>query len=246
MGIGSSLYALAVLGEGSSAQIASGDKAGSGTGVADLDGEGNLLRTRATTSTSLRFPVGPTETTIPVASTAGFAADGAVTIDGECITYLGTTATAFTGCTRGAFQQDGHGAAAAHEIGTPVFLPLLATHHRVLADAVIAVQGRVESLLVDASVNVQTGTSYTLAAADRGRLVLCGNANPVTVTVPAGLPAGFRCRIAQTGAGQVTVGGASTTRRNRQSHAKTAGQWAVVELEAIGTNEYLLTGDTGA
>ena len=40
-------------------------------------------------------------TTITVDSTTGFAATGTLLIDSELITYTGTTATTFTGCTRG-------------------------------------------------------------------------------------------------------------------------------------------------
>lgn len=40
-------------------------------------------------------------TTIPVDSTLGFPASGTIVIDSERITYTGTTATTFTGCTRG-------------------------------------------------------------------------------------------------------------------------------------------------
>lgn len=43
-------------------------------------------------------------TTINVTSTAGFAASGTIIINSELITYSGTTATSFTGCTRGTSQ----------------------------------------------------------------------------------------------------------------------------------------------
>lgn len=43
-------------------------------------------------------------TTITVSSTSGFSSTGYVWIDAECISYTGTTATTFTGCTRGTFN----------------------------------------------------------------------------------------------------------------------------------------------
>jgi hypothetical protein len=47
-----------------------------------------------------------TDTTITVASTAGFSSTGTIWIDSEAITYTGVTATTFTGCTRGAYSDD--------------------------------------------------------------------------------------------------------------------------------------------
>lgn len=212
-----------------------------------LDDATSLLRTRATRTTFLRFPVSATETTIPVLSTTGATSDGAILIDDEVVIYTGLTDTSFTGCTRGALQQDGYGAAAAHAIGATVTQGPLPTHTRVLADAVQALEARVESTALGTAVNAQTGTSYTLAATDLGKLVLCTNASAIAVTVPAGLGEAFRCRIGQGGAGRVTVSGASgVTVSNRQSYTKTAAQYAVVELVAAAANAYWLLGDTGA
>lgn len=225
---------------------ASGMDAG-GVGSLTLDDATTLLRTRAPVGTALRFPVGATETEIPVESTVGFTPDGAVVIDNESLTYTGLTETSLTGCVRGAFQADGYGPPAAHEIGAAVTQESLPANVRVLVDAVLALQARVEGLLVGVNVNAQTGTEYTLAASDHGRLVSCSNASAIAVTVAAGLPAGFRCRIAQGGAGQVTVSGASgVTVSNRESQTKTAGQHGVVELLQTAANAYLLIGDTGA
>ena len=57
-----------------------------------------------------------TVTTITVVSTTGFDATGSIQIANETITYTGTTATTFTGCTRGA----GGTTAAAHNTGVSV------------------------------------------------------------------------------------------------------------------------------
>jgi hypothetical protein len=53
-------------------------------------------------STTLSGAITNVQTTIPVVSTTGFSAAGAVIIEAELITYTGITATSFTGCTRGA------------------------------------------------------------------------------------------------------------------------------------------------
>ena len=76
--------------------------------------------------------------------------------------------------------------------------------------------------------NVQTGTSYTLAASDQGKWVILQNASAITLTVPSTLAAGFSCNIIQGGAGQITVTpGSGATRRSYLSHTKTAGENAM-------------------
>ena len=47
----------------------------------------------------------------------------------------------------------------------------------------------------DASINDQTGTTYTLVAGDNGKVVVLDNASAVTVTVPSGLGAGFNLSL---------------------------------------------------
>jgi hypothetical protein len=54
-----------------------------------------------TATTTLNGALNNSATTITVVSTTGFAASGAIGINGEYITYSGKTATTFTGCTRG-------------------------------------------------------------------------------------------------------------------------------------------------
>jgi len=62
-------------------------------------GYGGTVTISATTT--LNGALNDSATTITVVSTTGFAASGAIGIDGEYITYSGVTATTFTGCTRG-------------------------------------------------------------------------------------------------------------------------------------------------
>ena len=98
----------------------------------------------------------------------------------------------------------------------------------------------------DASLNDQTGTAYTLVASDAGKVVTCDNGSAITVTVPAGLGAGFTCTVIQKGAGQVTFATSSTTVNNRQSHTKIAGQHGVVSLVATAADTFVLAGDTAS
>jgi hypothetical protein len=63
------------------------------------------------------------------------------------------------------------------------------------------------------SFNAQTGTTYTLVAADLGKLVTLSNASAITLTVPPSVfVAGNIINIQQIGAGQVTfAAGAGVT-----------------------------------
>ena len=48
------------------------------------------------------------------------------------------------------------------------------------------------------------------------------------------------------GTGKITISaGTGVTLINRQSHTKTAGQYAVVTIVNIGSNQVILAGDTG-
>lgn len=51
-----------------------------------------------TVSTVHLISVGPPHTVLGVASTVGFQPSGSIAVDGQVVTYSGTTPTAFTGC----------------------------------------------------------------------------------------------------------------------------------------------------
>ncbi|MFN7929884.1 MAG: hypothetical protein U0Y68_18450 [Blastocatellia bacterium] len=97
---------------------------------------------------------------------------------------------------------------------------------------------------INANVNAQTGTTYTLQASDNGKVVTLSNAGAITVTVPSGLGAGFNVLLVQIGAGQVTVSPSSTTINNRQSQTKIAGQYGVANLVCYTANVCAFGGDT--
>ena len=62
------------------------------------------------------------------------------------------------------------------------------------------------------SFNAQTGTTYTLVAADLGKLVTTSNAASIVVTIPSGVfAAGNIINIQSIGAGLTTVSGAGVT-----------------------------------
>lgn len=102
------------------------------------------------------------------------------------------------------------------------------------------------------NINAQTGTTYTLLSGDCGKIITFSNASAITVTAPNSLVQGWNATIVQKGAGQVTISaGAGATVRNRQSHTKLAGQYAVgilyVDSNSGGSAaDYYLGGDTAA
>ena len=94
------------------------------------------------------------------------------------------------------------------------------------------------------SLNDQTGTTYSLQASDSGKVVTLNNASAITLTVPAGIPAGFNCTIVQKGAGAVSfVSGTGVTIANRLSRTMTAGQNAVATIVSISSNYFITSGD---
>jgi hypothetical protein len=92
----------------------------------------------------------------------------------------------------------------------------------------------------------ESTTSRTLGAGDNGVMLICTSNSAVTITVPTGLDVGFTVTIIQAGTGQITFSASSTTINNRQSHTKTAGQWAVAGLIQRSSNNFVLSGDTAA
>jgi len=60
--------------------------------------------------------------------------------------------------------------------------------------------------------NAQTGTTYTLVAADRNKLVTTSNGAAVTITIPTGVfAAGEQINIQSIGVGLTTISGAAVT-----------------------------------
>lgn len=99
--------------------------------------------------------------------------------------------------------------------------------------------------------NTQTGTTYTLVAADAGDLVTLTNSSPITLTVPtnASVPfaTGSQITIIQSGSGNVTVAGAvGVTVSSADGDLKLRTQWSAATLIKTGTNSWVLIGDIKA
>lgn len=96
--------------------------------------------------------------------------------------------------------------------------------------------------------NSQTGTTYTLVLTDVAKVLSMSNASAITLTVPTNasvaFPTGTQILVYQAGAGQVTVAGAGVTLRSSGSRLKTFGQYAVIGLLKIATDEWVVFGNT--
>lgn len=97
----------------------------------------------------------------------------------------------------------------------------------------------------------QSGTTYTLALADQGKVVELTSATAVTLTVPTNasvaFPVGTMVGLLQYGAGQVTLSPAGgVTLRSSGSRLKTAAQYSAVWVRKRATDEWVVTGDTAA
>ena len=97
---------------------------------------------------------------------------------------------------------------------------------------------------VNLTINAQTGTAYTLVAADANNIVTMNNSAANTVTIPTGVqPVGCAVVIIQMGAGQTTVAPTSPDALYNASSAKTRAQYSVVVLYHLASGVWLLSGD---
>ena len=101
------------------------------------------------------------------------------------------------------------------------------------------------------AINAQTGTSYTTALADDGKLITCDNGSAITLTIPPNSSVaygiGTQINIMQLGAGQVTItAGAGVTLRSAGTRLKTNGQYAVGTCCKIATDTWVVIGNLAA
>ena len=97
--------------------------------------------------------------------------------------------------------------------------------------------------------NAQTGTTYTLVAADaENKLVTLSNASDITLTVPPSVfTTGQQINIAQIGAGQVTLaqgaGVTITSTGGTASAPKCRVQYSAATIICTASNTFTLIGD---
>jgi hypothetical protein len=68
----------------------------------------------------------------------------------------------------------------------------------------------VNGSITSANLNVRAVTlANTLTASDSGQIITVSNTGSTTITVPSGLPVGFRCMVYMLNTGNVVIGNAS-------------------------------------
>jgi len=95
--------------------------------------------------------------------------------------------------------------------------------------------------------NAQTGTTYTLVAADAGKLVTMSNTSSITVTIPPSVfSVGNQINIAQINTGQVTFAQGAGVTINSAGASPTAPkigkQWTAVTAICTASNTFLVIG----
>ena len=88
--------------------------------------------------------------------------------------------------------------------------------------------------------------SYSLVAADNGKIITMNVATANTLTVPASLDVGFNCTVIQLGAGQTTITASSTTLNSYQSYLKISGQHGSASIVSYASNVYNVAGNLSA
>jgi len=104
------------------------------------------------------------------------------------------------------------------------------------------------------TINTQTGTTYTVLSGDAQKLITLNNASAITLTIASNsvqaLPVGTQVSIAQYGAGQVTVVGASSpvavtvvSTGATANSPKLRAQYSTATLIQTSTDNWLCVGD---
>lgn len=106
------------------------------------------------------------------------------------------------------------------------------------------------TVVAQSTINAQTGTTYTTVLADASKLITLNNAAAITLTIPTNASVayavGTKIDLAQTGAGQVTVVGASGVTVNATPTLKFRAQYSAATCIKIATDTWLLVGDLAA
>jgi len=107
--------------------------------------------------------------------------------------------------------------------------------------------------VINLALNAQTGTTYTFALTDNGKLVTASNASAQTYSIPTNattaFPIGTQINLIQIGAGQVTVSaatpGTTTISSNAASSAapKCRNQFAALTCIKVATDAWYVIGD---
>jgi hypothetical protein len=120
-----------------------------------------------------------------------------------------------------------------------------------LANSVTLTNKTLTAPVINVSFNPQSGTTYTIALADNGKVVEVTNSSPITVSIPTNstaFPIGAQITVTQTGTGQITFAAVTsgTTTVNGSPGLKLRGQWSSAVLLKRDTEKWIVIGDTVA
>jgi len=87
--------------------------------------------------------------------------------------------------------------------------------------------------------NNQTGTTYTIASTDNGKIITFNNAAAIAVTLPDTLDTNFQCTIIQIGAGVPTVTPATDTINGAGTGVAPSAQWKAMYLSQYAATTWL-------
>lgn len=113
-----------------------------------------------------------------------------------------------------------------------------------------AVLDYIDASTSEALIDSTQTTSFTLALAQKGKVIPVSSGSAVTATIPpnssVAFPVGAWVEIDRMGAGSVTIAaGAGVTIRNAGTALTLRVQYSTAMLRKIATDEWLLVGDVG-
>ena len=117
-----------------------------------------------------------------------------------------------------------------------------------LANSATLTNKTLTSPVINIAFNQQTGTSYTIAISDNGKVVEVTNSSPITVSIPTNstaFPIGAQITVIQTGIGQITFAATTpaTTTVNATPGLKLRAQWSSAVLIKRDTEQWVVLGD---
>lgn len=108
----------------------------------------------------------------------------------------------------------------------------------------------VDNTIARSTINVQTGTSYSLVLSDLGKLITMDNVNPMTVTVPLDSSQGFaigdKIDILRKGSGTLTITQQIGVTVNATPGKILRSQWSSATLIKLAINTWVAIGDLQA
>jgi len=90
-----------------------------------------------------------------------------------------------------------------------------------------------------ASINNQTGTTYTIVGSDNGKIITFDNAAPIAVSLPDTLATAFQCTIVQIGAGVPTVTPNTDTINGAGAGVAPSAEWQGMYLAQYSATNWL-------